>query len=66
MSVTLQNKSLDEIFEDGTAVDDALDEAVGDAILFHKRMGYPIVVWVDGKVVWLQPDEIPVSPPEGK
>jgi hypothetical protein len=27
----------------------------------HKRAGNPIAVWRDGQVVWLSPEEIPVS-----
>ena len=39
----------------------ALKEAVADAIAEHKRMGHPIVVWRDGKVVTIPPEEIEVS-----
>jgi hypothetical protein len=38
--------------------DIALKEAVADAIAEHKRMGRPIVVWRDGKVVKIPPEEI--------
>ena len=38
----------------------ALKEAVADAIAEHKRMGRPIVVWRDGKVVKIPPEEIVV------
>jgi hypothetical protein len=33
--------------------------AVREALLEHKRLGNPIAVWREGRVVWLQPDEIP-------
>jgi hypothetical protein len=36
----------------------ALKEAVADAIAEHKRMGRPIMVWRDGKVVKIPPEEI--------
>ena len=32
-------------------------EGVALALEEHYRMGRPIVVWRDGKVVWLQPEE---------
>jgi hypothetical protein len=35
--------------------------AVRNALLDHKRTGDPIVVWRDGKVVWIPADEIVVS-----
>jgi hypothetical protein len=38
----------------------ALKEAVADAIAEHKRMGRSIVVWRDGKVVKIPPEEIVV------
>jgi hypothetical protein len=36
----------------------ALKEAVAEAIAEHKRMGRSIVVWKDGKVVKIPPEEI--------
>jgi hypothetical protein len=35
----------------------ALNQAVQEAIDRHRARGEPIVVWRDGKVVWLQPGE---------
>lgn len=35
--------------------------AVREALLFHKRIGNPVAVWRDGKVVWIPPEEIPVD-----
>jgi hypothetical protein len=54
-------KSIPELLADPTVVDKALKEAVRQALLRHKREGNPIAIWRDGKVVWLQPHEIPVS-----
>jgi hypothetical protein len=38
----------------------ALKEAVADAIAEHKRIGRSIVIWRDGKVVKIPPEEIVV------
>jgi hypothetical protein len=38
----------------------ALKEAVAEAIAEHKLRGHPIVVWRDGKVVSIPPEEIVV------
>lgn len=54
----IPEKSIDEIFAEGTLIDKALKQAVREAILQHKRAGNPIVVWRDGKMVWLKPEEI--------
>lgn len=35
----------------------ALREAVGDVIAEHKRLGIPLVVWREGKVVEISPEE---------
>lgn len=32
-----------------------------EAVQAHKRAGQPVAIWRDGRVVWLQPDEIPTE-----
>lgn len=36
----------------------ALRRGAQAALRQHKLLGYPIVVWEDGKVVWIPPEEI--------
>ena len=38
----------------------AFKEAVANAITEHKRVGVPITIWHDGKVVQIPPDQIEV------
>ena len=40
-------------------LEQALLEAARDARRKHKEAGNPIVVWQDGKAVWIPADEIP-------
>src|SRR6266480_6125099 len=40
---------------------DAIDRAVRAALARHKALGQSVVVWRDGKVVWLTPEEIELS-----
>ena len=47
--------------EEGHLIDEALKKGVRDAILQHKREGLPIVIYRDGKVVWVQPEDIEVT-----
>lgn len=54
-------KTIDEIFKEGSPIDKALKKAVQEALVRHKQAGNPIVVWRDGKIVWLKPEEIPVQ-----
>ena len=44
--------------------DQAVNRAARDAHLMHKQLGVPLVVWRDGKVVEIPPEEIIVDPPE--
>ena len=58
------NKDLEEppdvesVFAEGTAIDAALDRAVRAALIVHKKLGQSVVIWHDGKVVWVRPDQI--------
>ena len=53
-------KNIAELFDDRQGMDRALARAVRRAVLNHKRTGNPVATWCDGKVVWLQPDEIEI------
>ena len=63
-------KDIQRIFREGTLIDEALNLAVRDAVQLHKEKGLPMVVWRDGKIVWITPEEaeqslaaIPQKPP---
>ena len=51
---------IDRIFEEGRLIDQALVESVKQALLVHKRAGNPVAEWRDGKVVFIQPEDITV------
>lgn len=51
---------IDEALADKEKIMAAVAAAVREAVLKHKQAGNPIVVMKDGKMVWLQPDEIEV------
>jgi hypothetical protein len=57
-------------FADREKVTEALARGVREALIQHKRAGKPIVVWKDGEIVWIPPEEIPIddenSPESGK
>ena len=48
--------------EQAEAIERILQMAVQRELLIHKRLGNPIAVWKDGKVVIVPPDEIEISP----
>ena len=62
----IQSDPLQELFEDGKRLDYLAKEAVRDALREHKRLGQSVVVWRDGKVVTVAPEDIPVDFAEGK
>lgn len=39
----------------------AMRQGVRQALARHRALGHPIVVWRDGRVVWIPADEIPVE-----
>ncbi|MGH7362001.1 MAG: hypothetical protein ACREJI_10370 [Candidatus Methylomirabilales bacterium] len=53
-----KTKDIGRIFAEGTLIDAALAEAAREALRRHKRAGHPIVVWRDGKVVRVPPEDI--------
>ena len=55
----LRSRRPGEPHQDPTVVEEALAKAVRDALRLHKRAGNPIPEWRDGKVRWLDPEEIP-------
>ena len=55
--------TLKELFEDGRAIDEALNEAARDARRLHKALGNPMATWKDGQVVWIQPEDIVIDTP---
>jgi hypothetical protein len=61
MAMSDPEPTLDQLFEDGQAIDDALIEAARDARRLHKALGNPMATWRDGKVVWVQPKDIVVD-----
>jgi hypothetical protein len=51
-------QTIAERLADTAKIQAALRQAGRDAILDHARAGFPISTWKDGKVVYLQPDEV--------
>lgn len=51
--MTKQSKNIDELFKAGKPIDDAINKATREAVERHQRAQQSIVVWRDGKIVWL-------------
>jgi hypothetical protein len=57
---TRQRDHIDEVLADKEKIKAAVVSAVREAVLRHKQAGNPIVGMKDGKMVWLNPEEIVV------
>ena len=52
-------KDVNRIFvEEGHLIDEALQEGVRDAMIRHKKDGLPVVIYRDGKAVWVKPEDL--------
>jgi hypothetical protein len=47
--------------EDIPRILEAMRQGIREALLRHKRAGNPVAVWRDERVVWIQPEDIPVG-----
>jgi hypothetical protein len=55
---------IDAVCKDRRAIDAALDRAERNARLRHKQLGVPLVIWRDGQIAEIPPEEIVVDVPE--
>ncbi len=55
---THDDRGIADRLADHTANEAALQRAGKEAVLDHARAGLPVATWKDGKVVWLQPEEV--------
>lgn len=56
---TEAQKDVSRIFaEDRRLIDEALKQGVREAMLRHKRDGLPVVIYRDGKTVWVTPEDL--------
>jgi hypothetical protein len=48
----------DQIFDEGSRIDEAIEQGFRDAVRRHRQGGVPMVFWEKGRCVWVSPDEI--------
>lgn len=49
---------IEAIFEEGTAIDDAMKEAFHEAVRKHIQAGQPLIVWRNGRVERVAPESL--------
>lgn len=48
-------------FDDTVLINNAIAKGVRDAMIKHKQAGKPVVVWRDGRIVWIPAEEIQID-----
>lgn len=52
-------KDIHRIFvEDRHVIDEALKQGVREAMIRHKKDGLPVVIYREGKTVWIKPEDL--------
>lgn len=54
---------ISEILSDPERIRMAIQAGINAALLRHKQAGNPVCEWRDGKVVWIQPEDIKINNP---
>lgn len=54
-------RNFTDLMKDTDRLMTEVNKAVQNALRVHKMLGQPVVVWRDGQVVWIPPEEIPVD-----
>ena len=54
-----EKKDIDQIFREGTAIDEAVERAYRRAVRQHRQNGVPMVFWENGKIVEVPADQLP-------
>jgi len=57
---TERKETIREMLLDRPRIEAALRRAAREAAILHKRAGVPLVIWKDGKVVNVPPEEIEI------
>jgi hypothetical protein len=57
--VVTAKPDMDGVFADRETLERELNRAVAEEMLRHKRLGEPVYVWRDGRVVKIPPEDIP-------
>lgn len=52
---------ISQIMNDSKRVRDIIQSGINVALLQHKRADNPVCEWKDGKVVWVQPEDIVID-----
>lgn len=60
---TTSSVDIAEAFKRGTPIDEAMNEAVRQAVERHRQAGAPLVVWQNGRVARIDAENVPTDKP---
>ena len=55
------NSEMARLHANKRVIEQAMQEAVNEAIVMHQRLGLPMVEWQDGKIVLVPADQLAVD-----
>lgn len=61
MTIAQNHEHLSQLRAEVLAIEAAMQEAARDALLAHQRAGQPVVIWENGRVVWIPAEQISVA-----
>lgn len=61
MNPKKQVDRISELIDDKEKMLAAINNAVQETLLNHKLLGNPIVIWENGKIVWIPPEKIQIK-----
>lgn len=65
VDVDANRSTREALIEMSNRLEAALQAAVRDALIMHKRAGNPIAVWENEQVVWIAPEDIVIPEDPG-
>jgi hypothetical protein len=54
----LSRSPISDLLADHALINEAIRQAIHEAVARHARAGQPVATWQDGKVVWLAAEEV--------
>ena len=54
----MNDSDITKIFNDSQKITAAIMKSIKECIRIHKLMGYPMCVWRNGKVIWIEAKDL--------
>lgn len=61
MKLQENEDNISKILNDSNKIREIIQSGINNALLRHKQAGNPVCGWKNGKVYWIEPENIPVK-----